>query len=325
MADQAAFEDRLRRQIDAYHEAALVYAAVKLGLPDRLAVAPATGEQLAATLGLSAPHLNRFLRGLCSIGMCQELADGAFALTPEAKSLCSGSSSRLAEKVQIVVGQYWWPWANFISSLKAGKPAFEQCFGMGVADWRATHVEQGALFEAYMAKETAAQLGPIIDALDLSNVATVAVLLANSPAAGLAVESAPIAETSRPYLPLLEMVKRVEFVLGSLRESIPVQAELYLLMGVLRQFDDKDVAAILKNCRRAMTEGARVVIAERLLPDCPADDPAAIMLDLHMMTITGGRVRGLAEFERLLSESRLVLSKVTQTLSGLTVIEAAPA
>jgi hypothetical protein len=68
-----------------------------------------------------------------------------------------------------------------------------------------------------------------------------------------------------------------------------------------------------------------VVIAERLLPDCPADDPAAIMLDLHMMTITGGRVRGLAEFERLLSESRLVLSKVTQTLSGLTVIEAAPA
>ena len=32
MTDQASFEDRLRGQIEAYHEAALVYAAVKLGL-----------------------------------------------------------------------------------------------------------------------------------------------------------------------------------------------------------------------------------------------------------------------------------------------------
>ena len=84
MTDQASFEDRLRRQIEAYHEAALVYAAAKLGLPDRLAAGPATSEQLAKSLGLSTPHLNRFLRGLCSMGICEELADGAFALTQAA-------------------------------------------------------------------------------------------------------------------------------------------------------------------------------------------------------------------------------------------------
>ena len=121
MTDQASFEDRLRRQIEAYHEAALVYAAVTLGLPDRLAAGSATGEELAESLGLSAPHLVRFLRGLCSIGVCQELPDGAFALAPGGQSLRSGSPSRLAEKVQIVVGQYWWPWAEF--RLRASRPA----------------------------------------------------------------------------------------------------------------------------------------------------------------------------------------------------------
>ena len=35
--EQKAFEARLSRQIAAYHDAALLYAAVKLGLPDRLA------------------------------------------------------------------------------------------------------------------------------------------------------------------------------------------------------------------------------------------------------------------------------------------------
>ena len=38
------------------------------------------------------------------------------------------------------------------------------------------------------------------------------------------------------------------------------------------------------------------------MPERAADDPAAIMLDLHMMTITGGRARSLAEFEALLAE-----------------------
>jgi hypothetical protein len=56
-----------------------------------------------------------------------------------------------------------------------------------------------------------------------------------------------------------------------------------------------------------------------------ADDAAAIMLDLHMMTITGGRARNLAEFDALLVKAGLKQSKVTPTRSGLTIIEAVPA
>ena len=60
-------EERLRLKIEAYHEAALVYTAVKLGLPDAMAAKPVTVEHLAPALGLSAPHLTRFLRGLCLV------------------------------------------------------------------------------------------------------------------------------------------------------------------------------------------------------------------------------------------------------------------
>jgi hypothetical protein len=322
MTDQEAFEDRLRKQIDAYHEAAMVYAAVKLGLPDMLAASPVSGERLAAALGLSTSHLTRFLRGLCGIGICEELPDGAFAFTKGARCVASDSPSRLAEKVQIVVGQYWQPWANLVATLETGRPAFDRVFGMSVAQWREANAEQGALFDAYLAKETSGQLGPVIDALDLSNVGTVAVLLANPPAAGLAVETAPIVETSKPYLPLLEVVKRVEFVPGNLLEGIPVQADLYLLMGVLRQFEDKDAETILRNCRAAMHDGTRLAIVERILPERATDDPAAIMLDLHMMTITGGRVRSLAELYGLLARASLTRTKMTPTQQGLAVVEA---
>ena len=89
-------EDRLRSAIEAYHASALAYAAAKLGLPDRMGARPWTAQALAAELGLSAPHLLRFLRGLVAIGICEERSDGRFTLTRLGESLKSGSPSRLA-------------------------------------------------------------------------------------------------------------------------------------------------------------------------------------------------------------------------------------
>jgi hypothetical protein len=60
------------------------------------------------------------------------------------------------------------------------------------------------------------------------------------------------------------------------------------------------------------------------MPEHATDDPAAIMLDLHMMAITGGRARSLAELETLLGEAGFKLSKATTTSFGLVVIEAVP-
>jgi hypothetical protein len=71
-----------------------------------------------------------------------------------------------------------------------------------------------------------------------------------------------------------------------------------------------------------MPAGSRLIVIERLLPERATDDPAAIMLDLHMMAIAGGRARSLAEFEALLAETGLALTKVTATRSGLAIIEA---
>lgn len=322
MTGQTDFEGRLRQQIDAYHEAALVYAAVKLGLPDRLAQKPATAEELAAALELSAPHFRRFLRGLCSIGIFEEGPDGAFALTAAGQSLRPGAPARLAEKVQIVVGQYWWPWSNFISNLRGGKPAFEQCFGMPVSDWRAKHAEQGALFDSYLAKETGAQMSGIVAALDLTGVKTIAVLLAQ-PQLAEEFDKKRMVELSEPFRRLLDVAKRVEFVPGNLLEAVPVQADLYLLIGVLQTYDNKDAATILRHCGAAMPERARLVLIERPLPERPEDDPAAIMLDLHMMTITGGRLRSPAEIEKLLADVGLRPTRATPTPSGLTLIEVA--
>jgi hypothetical protein len=191
-----------------------------------------------------------------------------------------------------------------------------------VSEWRSVNAAQGALFDSYLAKETAGQLASIIAAIDLSGVGTVAILPARYRPDGVPVDRSYIVDMSQPYLPLLKAVKRVEFVAGDVLDEIPIEADLYLLNAVLRQWDDEQARAILANVRSAMPGAAKLLIVERLMPERASDDPAAIMLDLHMMAITGGRARSLAEFEALLSSAGLAVTKATPTRSGSWVIEA---
>jgi L-alanine-DL-glutamate epimerase-like enolase superfamily enzyme len=134
-----------------------------------------------------------------------------------------------------------------------------------------------------------------------------------------------VVERAAGFLHSHGVAERVKCVGRDVRAEIPVEADLYLLKGALQQWDDGNAAAILKACRRAMPPHAKLLIIERPLPESASKDAAEVMLDLHMMVINGGRVRTLQEFEALLAQADLAMSKVHPTQSGLSIIEALPA
>jgi hypothetical protein len=335
-AEQAEVEDRLRRQIEAYHCAALAYAAVKLGLPETMGGATWTAERLAEALELSAPHLARMLQGLSTLGLVEAGAEGGFALTAAGRALAPGAGSTLREKLLIVVEQYWQPWAQLAACVKTGTPAFDLVFGKAVGDWRRDHPDHGAVFEAYLEGETFAQAPPIVEALDLSGIKSVAdiggghgallaaVLLAHSGVSGILMDAPHKLAGARIYLQSHGLTERVGLMGGDATVEVSVAADLYLLKNVLQQHDDATAEKILANVRRAMPDRARLVVIERLMPEHAMDDPAAVMLDLHMMTIAGGRARTLPEMERLMSQARLEPTRVTATNSAFSLIEALP-
>jgi len=338
--DRPDAEARLRGQIEAYHEAALAYAFVKLGLPETMGASAWTPEDLAKALDLSAPHLLRTLRGLATIGLCAEGPGRTFALTDTGRALAPDAHSTLREKLLIVVEQYWRPWANLAACVKTGTPAFEQTFGASVGAWRKSHPEQGAVFEAFIEGETFAQSGPVVAALDLTGVKTVAeiggghgallaaVLLAHPDATGILMDAPHKLAGARVYLQSDGLAGRVGLVAGDVLEAVPVEADLYLLKGVLQQHDDAQARAILENCRKAMkpkTIGpkSKLVVVERLMPEKATDDPATVMLDLHMMAITGGRARTLPEMKALMADAGLSVTDVLVPDGGLSLVQAA--
>lgn len=61
------------------------------------------------------------------------------------------------------------------------------------------------------------------------------------------------------------------------------------------------------------------------MPDRAMDDASAVMVDLHMMAISGSRLRMLDEYRQLVKKAGLALANVTSTRSRLSIIETIPA
>ena len=183
---------------------------------------------------------------------------------------------------------------------------------------------------------TFAAAGPTVDALHLVGVGRVAdiggghggllaaILRAHPDMRGILFDLPETIIGAKKFLKSHGVLDRVTLAGGDFLAEIPVEADLYVLKSVLQHWDDVASRAILESCRDAMPAHAKLAIVERLLPEQAQDDPGAVMIDLHMMVISGGRARALHEFEALLSQAGLAMSNVHATQSGLSIIEALP-
>jgi cyclopropane fatty-acyl-phospholipid synthase-like methyltransferase len=118
------------------------------------------------------------------------------------------------------------------------------------------------------------------------------------------------------------LARRCTSLAGNFFETVPVGAQIYVIKGVLHDFDDERCVAILQNCHRAMSPGGKILIVERFIA---ADNRPheAKTIDLLMMALLGGRERTNAEWEQLLRSADLRLVQRIRTESEFTIAEAA--
>jgi hypothetical protein len=68
---------------------------------------------------------------------------------------------------------HWRSWGELLYSVKTGKSAFEQVFGMGLFDWMAQHAEARDIFNAAMTASTLQESLAVVAAYDFSGVRTI--------------------------------------------------------------------------------------------------------------------------------------------------------
>ena len=112
-------------------------------------------------------------------------------------------------------------------------------------------------------------------------------------------------------------------IAGDFLEAVPSGGGTYILSWIIHDWDDDRAVTILKNCRRAMADGARLLILEQVVP--PGNEPSLSKLyDLHMLVLYRGRERREDEYRALLAAANLQLARVIPTRVPRSVIEALP-
>jgi SAM-dependent methyltransferase len=314
-----------------------IHAAARLGLASRINGAPRPVAELAGEAGADEDALYRLLRALASVGIFAERGDRSFSHTPLSEALRPGVPGSL-HGVAVMTGLlHLRAWPEIVHSVRTGGTAFEKVFGMGIFEHLADDVEAAEAFDEAMAGFTAVTAAAVVKAYDFAPYATIvdvgggngtllaAILHAHPELRGTNFDLPSVLERARTSLAAAGLGDRAEAVAGDFFTAVPAGGDVYTLKTIVHDWDDERAIAILKNVRRAMQPGGRVLVIESVIDPSGGTGAPGKLLDINMLVMTGGRERTPAEFAGLLAAAGLSLGRMVAATPTVHVIEGLPA
>jgi len=176
-----------------------------------------------------------------------------------------------------------------------------------------------------------AETEPVLEAYDFSPFRTVvdvgggngtqlAAILRRYPSTtGILYDLPAVVERAPTNILRLGLADRCRLLGGDFFASIPAGSDAYVMRHVIHDWDDVAAVAILRNCRKAMGPGGRVLVIENVIPS--GNGPGfGKWLDL-MMLVAGGRERTEEQYRQLFAKAELAVHRVIPTTHEVSVIE----
>jgi hypothetical protein len=333
-------EQQVLQLARGYQLSQALYVAAKLGVADVLDPEPLDADAIAGAVGARAPQLRRVLRALVAAGVFCELEDGRFASNDAAATLRAGAPGRMRDVVINFGEEMYRSFGELLQTVRSGETAFDSVYGLPLFEYYAAHPDTEASAGARMlartlpvARELAASellrgARTLVDVGGGAGALLAEVLRHRPELAGVLLERPGMLTLAQAYLAEQGVIDRCELVEGDFFAAVPARGDVYVLKSVLHDWDDERCVAILRTCRAAMNDSARLVIVELILPERMTPSApmlSAALLDLIMLAYAGGRERTEAEFTALLDQAGLRLVSTTALTAGPQLVEAVPA
>ncbi len=326
--------ETLRGLIWGYTCSQAVRVAAKLGLADLLHEVPRSAADLALEIGAHEPSLHRLLRALTTIGVFTEDPQGRFATAP-AGELLRADHPQSARDFAIMMGEpfVWGPWGALDEAIMSGTPTFDHVFGEPFFDYLARHPRDAAIFNAAMTNLSDRDLPAILASYDFSACrrivdvgggrgALLRGILERYPDATGVLCDLPTVVADARGLRESAVATRCELVAMDMFQAVPAGGDIYLLKLILHDWSDAEAIRILRNCRRAIADGGKVLVLESVLR--PSNEPdMARWADLTMLVLVSGRERTAEEFRQLFAAAGFRLTRIIPA-GGSAIIEGIP-
>jgi acetylserotonin N-methyltransferase len=300
--------------LEAFRRSKVMFAAVALGVFDRLASAPAPLSDLARDLSANPDALERLLDANVGLGLLSR-DDSAYANAPAARAyLCSDSPLRITGYVNYSNRVLWQLWAHLEDAVREGTHRWSQAFGL-----------EGPIFSHFFRNEEDKReflLGmhgygqisspQVVAAFDLSRFQRLADLggatghlaiaaCRRYPELRAVVFDLPaVVPIARAQIQAAGLADRIEVVGGDFFTDMLPEADLFALGRIVHDWSEDKIRLLLGRICERLPPGGALLLAEKLLTDDKQGPMWAQLQSLNMLVCTEGKERTLAEYTGLL-------------------------
>jgi SAM-dependent methyltransferase len=325
--------------------AQILCVAAELGLAECLAQnGPLTASALAPKLGVDAAVLERVLRGLVSMSVCDEIEGSRFRLTALGEYLRPNHPDSVEARVLLHGQLFYRMWGELAEAVRTGEGGSQLALGMPSHEYFIKEPQVGLLFDRTMASEAPFRHRPAVEAYNFGQFAMVVdvgggsgalmaeILKAYPQPTGIVFDLPRVAAAAQQTIDAGGLGDRCRFIAGDAFETVPGGGDAYVLSNFLVSWADDQAVILLRNCRKAIAENGKVLLIEWVMP--AGNEPRerfrffdTVYRDLIMLSVNGsggGRVRTRSRFQDLLATAGFELTAVIPTRGSIDVIEARP-
>jgi O-methyltransferase domain/Dimerisation domain len=326
----------LMRLVNGYQISQAVHVAASLGVADHLHDTACSIEELASLTASHPGALYRLLRALASVGVLHEGENKTFSLTEMGECLRSDAPMPVgAWAVHIGRPYIWQSWGHLLHSVRTGEVGFEDLYKQSAWDFQAANPEENAIFNRAMTASSQSVVQATLDAYDFGQFRHIAdigggqgqllsgILSAYPHVRGTLFDQPHVVTRAKDVLARYGLSERCTIVSGSFFETIPVDADAYLLKSIVHDWDDEKAIAILKVCRRAAGTDAKLLLVERVIEQ-PNKGALNKFSDLNMLVNLGGRERTPQEYSDLCQSAGFTVRRIIQAGMLYAIVEAEP-
>jgi hypothetical protein len=319
----------LQQIMGGYIVSRCLHVAAELGVADVLDETPQTAAQIAPAVGAHPEALERILHLLAAHGIFQRQGN-AFVHSPASRLLRKDHPQSLHAFVRNFGSSTNWAiYQELEYSIRTGLPASDQVVPGGLWAFRAAHPEANSLFNQAMVSKARKHIAAITAAYDFSGFQVIgdiagghghllrAVLDCTPTAAGVLFDQPHVIQEIQHLASERISLRSGDFF----KDDLPA-CDAYMLMSIIHDWDDDASVAILKTVRRSAPPHARLLLIDSIMPDDPGPSWAKTM-DIHMLTLLGGKQRTLDEYGALLRQAGFSLLREIDTGAGVSIVEAA--
>ena len=317
--------DDLSASLVSFWKSQTIYVAVKLGLFEKISKEGIKLQDLTDELEIDKEGLQRLVRALCSLDLLKVQNEKIF-ITKKGEFLREDNEFTLAAAALMWNEEHYNAWSKAAVAVKNSSEVFSSIYEYSFFTWLEKNNDKAELYQKAIstyAKKDYFKIPKIHDFSKHKKILDVGggsgfllkYMLEEYPEIrGILLDTRKSIELAQNEV-LKLYNERCSFISVDFFKKVPKEADAIFLCRILHDWDDGMASIILRNCYEALEENQHLYIVELVLPD-DINNPLGALLNLSMLTITGGKERTKNEFNNLLDKNGFEIQKIKE-LDGL--------